>query len=211
MISIILNSLVFLLALMGVIFMVCGIQFMKQQLVLESEGLENFKYFTVDSNIFVGLTSLVYLIYVFGKKEVPQWLHILKYMSCVSILLTFFVTACFLAPASKEFPFVAFYQNSNLFFHLIVPILSGISFLFFEERKLSFKTTFLGMVPVAVYAIFYMIPVFQHIENHTVSYHYDFYGFLRAGVMSAFYVVPIVFLATYVISLILWFASCRKQ
>ena len=209
--SILFNIFIVLLSFLGVVFMICGIQFMKQQLVLESHGWENFKYFTVDSNVFAGLTSLIYLFFVCRKKEVPHWVHVLKYMSCVGVLLTFFVTAFFLAPTSKAFPFFAFYQNSNLFFHFMVPVLSGITFLFFEERKMSFKTTFLGMVPMAIYAVFYMSSVFAHMENHTVSYHYDFYGFLRAGTMSAFYVIPIVFVATYVISFGLWYLSCRKQ
>lgn len=208
--AILFNALVFILALIGVVFMVCGIRFMTQQLILETSGWENFKYFTVDSNIFVGMTSLIFLIYVFFKKEIPQWLHILKFMACVGVLLTFFVTAFFLAPTSK-FPFFAFYQNSNLFFHFMVPVLSAISFIFFEKRTMPYKMNFLGLVPMGIYAIFYMTSIFTHMENHIVSPHYDFYGFLRAGASSIYYVVPIVFLATYGISCFLWFVSCRKK
>ena len=79
--AILFNALVFILSLIGVVFMVCGIRFMTQQLILETSGWENFKYFTVDSNIFVGMTSLIFLIYVFFKKEIPQWLQILKFIN----------------------------------------------------------------------------------------------------------------------------------
>lgn len=206
--AIILNSFVFLMALLGTIFMIIGFQFMAQSKILESNGWDNFKYFTVDSNVFVGITSFLYLLFIFLKKEIPHWLSILKFSSCVGVLLTMLVTACFLAPTS-QIPFFWFYQNSNLFFHFLVPLLATISIVCFEEHSLSFKETFYGVCPMALYAIYYIGRVIPHIQNGVVSYEYDFYGFLRGGSSSIFFVIPIMFIVTYVIGLALW--GCMKK
>ena len=153
--------------------MVRGFQFMSHQKMLESTGLENFKYFTVDSNILVGISSFCYFVFYLIQKKVSKWIVVFRYLGTVSVLLTMLVTACFLAPFSK-FSFFDFYQNSNLFFHFLVPLLSTISFVFFEKGDLSFKSTFTSLIPMICYAVFYMISVIPHIENGMVSYQYDF-------------------------------------
>ena len=183
--------------------MVSGFQFMSHQKMLESTGLENFKYFTVDSNILVGISSFCYFVFYLIQKKVSKWIVVFRYLGTVSVLLTMLVTACFLAPFSK-FSFFDFYQNSNLFFHFLVPLLSTISFVFFEKCDLSFKSTFTSLIPMICYAVFYMISVIPHIENGMVSYQYDFYGFLRGGAFTIVFVVPVMIFATYIIGLSVW-------
>ena len=208
-IAILLNILVFIMVFVGVYFMLIGFQFMSQLKVLESEGWENFKYFTVDSNVLAGISSLLSIIYLCLKKEIPHWLSVLKYASVVGVLLTMLVTTFFLAPTSN-IDFFWFYQNSNLFFHFLVPFISGISYLFFEEHSLSFQETFYSIVPMGVYGIFYMISVIPHIQNGVVSRQYDFYGFLRAGGSTIFWVVPLMFVVTYLIGLAVWGCTRKK-
>ena len=61
--SLVYNIIIFLLVLLGTIFMFTGYQFMTNTRLLDSSGFEAFKYYTVDSNILVGISSLIMVIY----------------------------------------------------------------------------------------------------------------------------------------------------
>ena len=96
-------------------------------------------------------------------------------------------------------------MNSNLFFHLIIPVLSIICFIFFERNnKINYKYTFYGIVPTFLYGIGYLTNILLHMENGFVSTSYDFYWFVQNGVITSVIVGPIIFLISYVISLLLW-------
>lgn len=207
-ISCFINYIIFLLVLIGVIFMFCNINFMGDNNILSISGVELFKFFTVDSNIFMGISALLFGIYEIliikkKKKNIPHFLYTLKFMATISITLTFLVTAFFLVPTSK-YPYWIYYQNSNLFFHLIVPILSIITFILYEKNRiLTIKDTFISMIPVILYSIFYISNILIHITDDYVLSNYDFYGFLRGGYDTIFLVILLVFVITYGISLIL--------
>ncbi len=209
-VSLVLNILIVAMVIFSVLSMMLGLEFMGHSVVFTTRHISIFKFFTIDSNILVGITTLIMaiyeIIYLKSKKEIPKFVYILKFMGTASVTLTFLVTALFLAPFSV-FNYFDFYMNSNLFLHLITPIVSVISYIFFEKCELSFKSSFLGIVPMALYAIYYVGMIVPHIENGTVSYDYDFYGFLRGGVSTVFWVVPLMFIVMYLISLVLWYSN----
>lgn len=202
--SLILNIIIFVLVVLGTIFMVTGFRFMGNTQVLASTGFEPLKFYTVDSNLFVGLASLILIIYEYlflNKKinKIPKFVYILKYIGTVAVSLTFLVTLLYLAPSyGKNFLFL--YQNSNLIFHLIVPVLSFISFTCFEKIKLDFKYTFYGVSTMIVYGIYYVINILIHQENGKVALEYDWYGFVKGGVSTIFIVFSLILLFTYLIS-----------
>ena len=66
-ISLVLNILIFIMVLLGTIFMVTGFKFMSNTQVLASTGLEPLKFYTVDSNLLVGLASLILIIYEYTR------------------------------------------------------------------------------------------------------------------------------------------------
>jgi hypothetical protein len=209
-ISIILNIIISLLALIATIIMFTGFKFMHgAEPVLETTKLGVFKYFTVDSNIFMGIISLVFVIYEIkllkeNIKEIPTKVYILKLMSTVGVSLTLFVVFVYFVPIT-EWKVLPMIMNSNLFFHLIIPVLSIISFIFFENtNKLKYKYVLFGLLPTFIYGIYYLINVLVHVENHLVSTKYDFYYFVQNGIWTSAIVIPIIFVITYVISLILW-------
>ena len=122
--SLIYNVIIFVLVLLGTIFMFTGYQFMSNTTLLSNNGLEVFKYYTVDSNILVGIASLVMIIYeiLFIKKKInniPDFVYVLKYIGVVGVSLTFIVTAFYLSPIFGK-NFLYLYMNTNLFFHLVV-------------------------------------------------------------------------------------------
>ncbi len=206
-VSIVLNCLIVLMVLFATIVMMTGFEFMAHETPMTATKLSVFQFFTVDSNILVGIGSLLLMIEEIlslkKKREVRKFYYVFKYVGVVSVLLTLILTACFLAPFSI-FGFFAFYQNSNLFFHFLIPVVSVISFVFFDRCLLSFKDSFYSIIPMACYAIYYMGRVLPHVQNGKVSYTYDFYGFLRGGVYTIFYVVPIIFLLTYAIGFLVF-------
>ena len=216
-ISIILNSIIALFVLLASIFMFTGIKFMEAtDLVLSSSKLEMFKYFTVDSNLLMGIVSIIFIFYnyLLLKKRIdsiPTFIYILKLSATVGVVLTFLTTTIYLAPFS-EFDFLEFYKNSNLFFHLLVPILSFITFVFFEKtNKIKLKQTFYGLIPMLIYAIFYITNVIMHFENGKISHTYDWYGFANNGKSSIIIVFLLMILITYGISYTLWYLNSKKM
>ena len=96
-------------------------------------------------------------------------------------------------------------QNSNLFCHLIIPVLSIINFTIFERtNKLKIKDTLYGIIPTVIYAVIYVTNLLLHVENGKVSPIYDWYWFVQNGIKYAIIVAPMIILISYIISLVLW-------
>ena len=208
-VSMILNTLIVILVTIGTIFMFTGFTFMPAETLLEATRKEMFKFYTVDSNILMGLVSLVLLVYEVllsrGKiKEIPKVVYNLKFVGTAAITLTFIVTLFFLAPM---YGFYAMYNNNNLFFHLIVPILAIVSFVFIEKYDISYKTTFLGVVPMLLYSVYYSTNILTHLENGKPTWQYDFYGFLQGNINNIYITIPVIILVTYAISLLLTYLN----
>lgn len=210
-ISLILNIIIFILTVIATIMMFTGFKFMKgMETVLEATGFSLLKFFTVESNLFVGIISLIFSIKEIkiikgNEKELSTKMYLLKYMSTSSVSLTFFIVFFYLGPISKG-GIISMLRNSNLFFHLIIPVLSIISFTIFEKtNKIKFKQVIYGIIPTFLYGLYYCINVLTHIENGKVSYVYDWYWFIQNGVWTAIIVIPVIFLISYLISLCLWY------
>ncbi len=94
-ISLILNLIVFILSVMASIMMFTGFKFMHgYEPILETRSIGMLKFFTVDSNIFAGIASLILSIYEIkllkGKlDEIDTKIYVLKLMSATAVGLTF--------------------------------------------------------------------------------------------------------------------------
>lgn len=212
-VSLVLNIIIAVFTLIASIMMFTGLRFSSMDLALETTKLGMFKFFTVDSNLLAGIASLVFIIYEIkllggSIKEIPKGVYILKYMATVAVSLTFFVVFTYLGPINQNGPLYGIWimiQNSNLFFHLLIPILCIITFVLFERTdKIKFKEVFLGLVPMLLYSIFYMTNVFVHMEKGIVSPKYDFYWFVQNGVWTSVIVVPLIIFITFGLSALLW-------
>ena len=215
-ISLILNIIIVIFTIFATVCMFTGFRFMYgPEVVLESSKLEMFKFFTVDSNIFMGIIALITAYYEFKiiKKDIktmPKKIYLLKLMSTTAVGLTFIVVFTYLGPIT-EYGIKSMVMNSNLFFHLVTPVLSMITFMFFEKTdKLSSKDTFYGIIPMLLYAIYYVINIIINVENGKVSPIYDWYWFVQNGAWTIIVVLPIIILITYLISFILWKVNKEK-
>lgn len=208
-VSLILNIIIVLLVIFATIFMFTGFKFMPGGSLLEVSKVEMFKFFTVDSNILMGIVSLIFIIYekklIKNKiKEIPKKVYILKLIATSGISLTFITTSFFLAPS---YGFYAMFNNSNLLFHLVVPVLSIITYIFFEKHDNKYKYAILGIIPMFLYSIFYTTNILIHLNNGGLTFKYDFYGFLQGNLNNIYIVIPVIYLISYVISVLLVFGN----
>ena len=216
-VSYFLNIIIVLLVIIASITMFGRIDFMNMPNPVNEEHIIGmFKYFTTDSNILVGLASLLLLIeekkvLKDNRKSISSSFYIFKFVATVSVTITFLTVFLYLGPGSKG-GIISMLTNSNLFFHLIIPVLSIISFVCFERtNKINKKYIKYGLIPVILYAIFYLANVLTHVENFKVSIKYDWYYFLQYGFWLIFVVVPLMFLLTYFVSLTLYKLNYKKE
>lgn len=220
-ISFFLNLLILIMTIFATWAMLTGFQFMTmpgKPAALSVSNIKAFKYFTVDSNVFAGIISLVMMIVhvliAKGKlSTIPKPVQFLKLAATTGVTLTMLVTALFLAPF--QFGFFALFTDSNLFLHLLIPLLCIITFVFFEPAEIPAAKTFVGVIPMLIYAVFYTTNIIVHLENGQTSQTYDWYGFLSNGVDTVWIVAPLILAVTWTLALLIQTANkklaCKLQ
>ena len=100
----------------------------------QKDGLSCFQYYTQDSNLFLMVTSFIFLIYEIinlkTKEGIPHWISILKYSATTCVTTTFLVVVTVLAPIMGGYKAMML-DGTMLYHHLICPILAFVSFIFF--------------------------------------------------------------------------------
>lgn len=215
-ISLAFNILIVLFTVFAFIVKITKFSFMPgDEIILSDSVVEVFRFFTVDSNLIMAIIAFIFACFEISillgkKKDIPKNMYVLKLMGTTSVTLTFLVVFLYLSWVVKGGPYTMII-NSNLFLHLVNPILSIITFIFFEKsNKLRFNDTFLGLVPMGLYGVFYLGNVISHAENGIVSLEYDWYGFVQNGVWTMVIVIPLIFILTYFSSYLLWKFNGRK-
>lgn len=129
-----------------------------------------FHFFTVQSNALCAVSALLMCCF-------PQarWAWTLKYVGTAAVTVTMLTVLVFLGPMVG---YKRLLSGSDLFMHLIVPVLALISFCVFERRGLSFGKAMLGMIPVILYGALYGWKVLLAPEGRRWE---DFYGFNKTG------------------------------
>jgi len=127
-------------------------------------------YFTLQSNIWIAVTFVIFLGYEIAKLhgknvQIPNWLMMIKYVFTVSITLTFIVFAFLLSP---YLPWSYLSSINNIALHYTVPILAIIDFVLFDYKLVTKKLSFLYVcIPPLYYLIFAeIISVTRIIESN---------------------------------------------
>ena len=190
--SFILNILTFLLVLVGVIVMITiGSK------ALGETNITVFKYFTFQSNVFMGAVALVYAIYqlliILNKRDkLPHVLLVFNHVGVTAVGLTFLIVIFFLAPG---YGFDKMYNNANLFFHALVPMVAMLNYMFLEkECSFKFLNTLFSIIPSLLYGIVYFIVVVS--LNAYGDINIDFYMFGANGpLIGAFNFIAVMSIA----------------
>ncbi len=216
-ISLVINTIIVITTIVASIIMFTGFKFMfGYEPILESTRIGMLKFFTVDSNMFMGIVALLFSIdeikLLKGEIEtISTKKYILKLMGTTGVGLTFFVVFTYLGPISK-YGISSMLMNSNLFFHFLIPVTSIVNFIAFEKTdKLKFKDTLYGLIPTILYGIYYLSNIIYHMENGKVSVKYDWYWFVQNGVWTSILVFPSILIFTYAISFALWKFNKKKN
>lgn len=209
-VSVILNFVIFAMTATGVFMTLTGIELVGGEYDA-TYGFLAFKYFTVQSNFIGGVYSLFFAIFglrvLRGKTEkMPRIAYGLKLVFTVALAVTFIVVACVLAPFI-ETGYFSMYLNANFFFHFAIPLLSVITFAFYEGAEIKFRYTCYALVPTSLYGVFYVTVALTHMEGGVVSPDYDWYKFMSSGALVAVGVGAFIFAFTFLFAVFLRFIN----
>ena len=170
--------------------------------MLTDVRLRSLKYFTLDSNLLAAAASLIAVYFqVFRKGTMPVWALSLKLAGTVSVSVTLLTVIVYLG---RRFGYKAMLAGVNLHLHLTVPVLAILIFCVLEGSKtLSFGHTFLAVVPVLIYAAFYLGNILINGPGSGPSTN-DWYGLLFMGLSWAPLIVAIFVSTAWILAVILW-------
>ena len=136
-----------------------------------------FCFFTTLSNLFAMAGCALILPFCVaavcgGKASVPGFVLVFKYISAVSVCVTWLTVMFFLGPTQG---YGKMFEKNGLYLHLIGPILSVGSCCFAERAVPALPAALVGLIPTVLYGTVYYIEVI--VKKHWE----DFYGFDRGG------------------------------
>jgi len=124
---------------------------------LSRNGLALFQFYTEDSNMFAGLVCLIYSYYLITKKDIPEWLDILKFTATCMLMVTFLVVIFVLMPMIQDTHLMFLLYGSMLYQHLLCPITLFVSYVFLEDHNITSKYLYCSLIPTIIYAIISVI------------------------------------------------------
>ena len=169
-----LNLIIVILAVTGIILMVTGTS---EEGALQASGIENFKFYTVLTNLFCGFVAFIYLICLLINKGADR-LVALKLAAVCGVAVTFAVVAFMFGPL---YGFPQFYKRGNLFFHLLLPLTAMLEFIIVKRKRMPFRYTVIAAVPTLLYGICYMLNILINGIGGEWPDTNDFYAFLSWG------------------------------
>ena len=172
--GLILNLIIVAFTAVGIILMLTG---KTGEGALQSSGIENFKFYTVLSNVFCGITAFIQLAFLLLKKDTGK-IRVLKLAAVCGVAITFAVVAFMFGPL---YGYPQFYMRGNLFFHLLLPVTAVIEFIIVKRDKMPFRYTVFAAVPTFLYGMGYLINILINGVGGPWPYTNDFYAFLSWG------------------------------
>jgi len=169
-----------------------------------------FYYFTVDSNILLGIASAIMVIFSFVSLQtnrIPRWVTNFKYIATVLTTLTM-LTVIFVFMILMKAPFLELikFGSGNLFLHLICPALAIVSLVLVElHNKIRFRQVFVTLIPVTVYGAFYGFGYFLKWE----WFKDDPYSFITSFDGNGKYFTPFIALGILFAGAVILWALCQ--
>ena len=173
-IELILNLIIVAFTVVGIILMLTG---KAEEGALQSTGIENFKFYTVLTNVFCGLIALVHLAFIVLKKDTGK-IRVLKLAAVCGVAITFAVVAFMFGPL---YGYPQFYKRGNLYFHLLLPVTAMVEFIVVRREKMPFRYAVFSAVPTLLYGIGYLLNILINGVGGPWPDTNDFYAFLSWG------------------------------
>lgn len=142
-------------------------------------------YYTINSNIFVGITSFIGVIssamcLTRREDKVSKLALVLKFSGVAVVTLTF-ITVCFWL-MTGTFEAASLVNDFNIFLHFLTPILALVTFILFDHytKRLKYIDVLLAYIPTLIYTVIYVLLVAAFNKQE-----YNVYLFgVRDGVFS---------------------------
>ena len=148
---------------------------------ISAGGFRNLKYFTVLSNLLMAAASILNIVYTIREtrsdKPIPRGAAVIKYVGATATALTFIVVVTFLGTVYKV---PGLYSGANLWFHVVVPVLSFIGVIISEGPRMTIRDSLIAVLPMIVYGISYISNILINGMGES-PYSNDWYGFLYWG------------------------------
>ncbi len=129
-----------------------------------------FRFYTTQSNVLCAVSALLTALF-----PDAQWTYYLKIMGTAAVIVTMLTCLIFLG---QIYGYAVLFKGTDLFLHLVNPLLAIVSLFVFERRGITLGASFIGLIPVALYAPLYLYNVVYAPEEKRWD---DFYAFNRNG------------------------------
>ena len=140
-------------------------------------GKSALRFFTTLSNMLCAAASLLTALAI-NAGGIPEWIWMLKYIGTAAVTVTMLTVLFFLAPTFGKGALKVLLSGTDLFMHLITPLMALVSFCVFERRGMSFCQSLWGMLPVVLYGPVYLYKILFALPEKRWD---DFYGFNKQG------------------------------
>ena len=167
-----LNTLIALLTLLIVVSF-----FRKDGQWVPERGKFALRFFTTLSNMLCAAACLMTALAI-NAGGIPEWIWMLKYIGTAAVTVTMLTVLFFLAPSFGKGALKVLLSGTDLFMHLITPLLALVSFCVFEKRGMTFCQSLWGMLPVVLYGPVYLYKILFALPENRWD---DFYGFNKQG------------------------------
>ena len=135
------------------------------------------RFFTTLSNLLCAAACLLTALAI-NAGGIPEWIWMLKYIGTAAVTVTMLTVLFFLAPSFGKGALKVLLSGTDLFMHLITPLLALVSFCVFEKRGMTFCQSLWGMLPVVLYGPVYLYKILFALPEKRWD---DFYGFNKQG------------------------------
>ena len=151
--------------------------FRKEGQWVPERGKFALRFFTTLSNILCAAACLLTAL-AMNAGGVPEWIWMLKYIGTAAVTVTMLTVLLFLAPSFGKGALKVLLSGTDLFMHLITPLLALVSFCVFERRGMTFCQSLWGLLPVVLYGPLYLYKILFALPEKRWE---DFYGFNKQG------------------------------
>ena len=194
-----------------VILSVIGLVLYYSNSTFDPSKAQAFLPFTVNSNIFLAVVGLVFLVigfvYLVNDKPLPQWLMQFKLAATTLISITLLTVVFYLAPIWDLTDIsVVYYQGCNLFLHVLAPVIAIFGFCLFDvETKIKWRWIWISVVLLIAYIGGYASIVFINEDLGLDIYNFmyekgtEVISVTRTGVSAS-----VMLVATFALSNIWW-------